>query len=66
MVDDFSLDDTDSDLDDGSKNSDEMSRASSVESNQSLNIVNIRRNKGKHILSTHSNNCQETLILKVD
>jgi hypothetical protein len=64
LLDDFSLGEDD----DSSANSadDDLKRTSSAASIDSNNSFNIRRTKGKQLLVNHSNNCLETLAIKID
>ena len=68
-VEDILLDDfSNGEDDDSSVNSadDDLKRTSSVASVDSNNSFNIRRTKGKQMLVNHSNNCLETLAIKID
>lgn len=63
LLDDFSLGDDDSS---SSGADDDLKRTSSVASVDSNNSFNLRRTKGRQMLATHSNNCLETLAIKID
>lgn len=64
LLDDFSLGEDDDSSNSGAD--DELKRTSSVASVDSNNSFNIRRTKGKQLLVTHTNNCLETLAIKID
>lgn len=64
LLDDFSLGEDDDSSNSGAD--DDLKRTSSVASIDSNNSFNIRRTKGRQLLATHSNNCLETLAIKID
>ena len=64
LLDDFSLGEEDDSSNSGAD--DDLKRTSSVVSADSSNSFNIRRTKGRQLLATHSNNCLDTLAIKID